>query len=172
MAPKPTLSLDAIAQAVAATPGGMGIEALQDVFPQVPRRNLQRWLAKLVEDGRLIAEGNARARRYRSAVAPMVDPDIATTQPAIPLSLPGQEVRANVSRPLARRRPVGYRRAFLDDYQPNDSFLLPQDLRTPPPRLGPSPVGDRPAGTPARQVLARRRIAPSWGSRRRDATPP
>src|SRR3546814_18165978 len=58
----------------------------------------------------------------------MVDPDIATTQPAIPLSLPGQEVRANVSRPLARRRPVGYRRAFLDDYQPNDSFLLPQEL--------------------------------------------
>src|SRR3546814_6216240 len=86
MAPKPTLSLDAIAQAVAATPGGMGIEALQDVFPQVPRRNLQRWLAKLVEDGRLIAEGNARARRYRSAVAPMVDPDIATTTPAIQLS--------------------------------------------------------------------------------------
>src|SRR3546814_18129795 len=106
MAPKPTLSLDAIAQAVAATPGGMGIEALQDVFPQVPRRNLQRWLARLVEDGRLIAEGNARARRYRAAVAPMVDPDIATTQPAIPLSLPGQAVQANVSRPPARRRPV------------------------------------------------------------------
>src|SRR3546814_17842403 len=130
MAPKPTLSLEAIAQAVAATPGGMGIEALQDVFPQVPRRNLQRWLARLVEDGRLIAEGNARARRYRAAVAPMVDPDIATTQPAIPLSLPGQEVQANVSRPLARRRPVGYRRTLLEDSQPNDPLLLPQALRT------------------------------------------
>src|SRR3546814_6586133 len=81
----------------------------------------------------------------------MVDPDIATTQPAIPLSLPGQEVRANVSRPLARRRPVGYRRAFLDDYQPNDSFLLPQELRTQLHRLGRSPVGDRPAGTYARR---------------------
>src|SRR3546814_538267 len=166
MAPKPTLSLDAIAQAVAATPGGMGIEALQDVFPQVPRRNLQRWLAKLVEDGRLIAEGNARARRYRSAVAPMVDPDIATTQPAIPLSLPGQEVRANVSRPLAGRRPVGYRRAVLDDYQPNDSFLLPQELRTQLHRLGRSPVGDRPAGTYARQVLDRLLIDLSWASSR------
>src|SRR3546814_8588835 len=79
MAPKPTLSLDAIAQAVAATPGGMGIEALQDVFPQVPRRNLQRWLAKLVEDGRLIAEGNARAqvpvrRRADGRSGPCDDP--------------------------------------------------------------------------------------------------
>src|SRR3546814_10708415 len=133
----------------------MGIGALQDVFPQVPRRNLQRWLAKLVEDGRLIAEGNARARRYRSAVAPMVDPDIATTQPAIPLSLPGQEVRANVSRPLARWRPVGYRRAFLDDYQPTDSFLLPQELRTQLHRLCRSPVGDPPAWTSARPLYHR-----------------
>src|SRR3546814_16300314 len=101
MAPKPTLSLDAIAQAVAATPGGMGIEALQDVFPQVPRRNLQRWLAQLVEDGRLIAEGTARARRYRSAVAPMVDPDLATPQPAVPLSPPVPEDRAHPNRPTA-----------------------------------------------------------------------
>src|SRR3546814_114061 len=96
----------------------------------------------------------------------MVDPDIATTQPAIPLSLPGQEVRANVSRPLARRRPVGYRRAFLDDYQPNDSFLLPQELRTQLHRLGRSPVGDRPAGTYARQVLDRLLIDLSWASSR------
>src|SRR3546814_2181638 len=62
---------------------------------------------------------------------------------------------ANVSRPLARRRPVGYRRAFLDDYQPNDSFLLPQELRTQLHRLGRSPVGDRPARTYARQELDR-----------------
>src|SRR3546814_19244210 len=98
----------------------------------------------------------------------MVDPDIATTQPAIPLSLPGQEVRANVSRPLARRRPVGYRRAFLDDYQPNDSFLLPQELRTQLHRLGRSPVGDRPAGTYALQVLDRLLLDLSWASSRLD----
>src|SRR3546814_15889221 len=110
MEPKPTLALDAIAQAVAATPGGMGIEALQDVFPQVPRRNLQRWLAKLVEDGRLLAHGNSRARRYRSAVAPMVDPDHTITQPALPLSLPAQEERDKHRPPPARQHHVGYRR--------------------------------------------------------------
>src|SRR3546814_18507424 len=102
MAPKPTLSLDAIAQAVAATPGGMGIEALQDVFPQVPRRNLQRWLAKLVEDGRLIAEGNARARRYRSAVAPMVDRPVRRTTLRFPCRF-----RAMKSAPTDAPRPRG-----------------------------------------------------------------
>src|SRR3546814_11273854 len=99
-----------------------------------------------------------------SDLAPMVDPDIATTQPAIPLSLPGQEVRANVSRPLARRRPVGYRRAFLDDYQPNDSFFLPQALPTTLHRLGRSPVGDRPAVTYARHAPDRPLSARCWGS--------
>src|SRR3546814_5474200 len=64
------------------------------------------------------------------------------------------------------RRPVGYRRAFLDDYQPNDSFLLPQELRTQLHRLGRSPVGDRPAGTYARQVLDRLLIDLSWASSR------
>src|SRR3546814_3954412 len=71
MAPKPTLSLDAIAQAVAATPGGMGIEALQDVFPQVPRRNLQRWLAKLVEAGRLIDRKSTRLNSSHSCATRM-----------------------------------------------------------------------------------------------------
>src|SRR3546814_2107181 len=80
-------------------------------------------------------------------------------------------VRANVSRPLARRRPVGYRRAFLDDYQPNDSFLLPQELRTQLHRLGRSPVGDRPAGTYARQVLDRLLIDLARASSRLEGNP-
>ena len=166
MARKPTLPLDAITQAVAAAPDGVGIEALQAAFPEVPRRNLQRWLAKLVEDGRVIAEGRARARRYHAAIAPVVGSVVAATHPAIPLSPPGREVRAVVSRPLAGRRPVGYRRAFLDNYQPNVSFFLPQGLRTQLHRLGRSPAEDRPAGTYARQVLDRLLIDLSWASSR------
>lgn len=162
MARNPTL-LEAIIAAVAATPEGMGMEALQAAFPNVPRRSLQRRLAELVEDERLIATGQARARRYRVA-APMAEPIIAATEPAIPLSPPGQEVRADVRHPLARRRPVGYRPAFLEDYRPNVSFFLPQDIRDQLHRLGRSPVGDRPAGTYARQVLDRLLIDLSWAS--------
>lgn len=166
MARKSTLPFEAIVAAIAAAPDGLGIEALQARFPGMARRSLQRWLAMLVENGRLIAEGSARARRYRAAATPVADAVTAATEPAIPLSPSGLEVLADVSRPLARRRPVGYRRAFLDGYQPNVSFFLPQDLRTQLHAWGRSPVEDRPAGTYARQVLDRLLIDLSWASSR------
>ena len=107
MARKSALPLEAIVAAVAAAPDGLGLEALQAQFPEVPRRSLQRWLATFVDDGHLIAEGSARARRYRVAAAPVAIPVIAATEPTIPLSPSSREVLADVSRPLPRRRPVG-----------------------------------------------------------------
>jgi len=163
MVRKPAPLLEAIVAAVAESLDGMGMEALQVRFPDVPRRSMQRRLATLVGEGRLVASGQARARRYRIPEASPA-PVTATTEPTIPLSPPGYEVRADVRRPLARRRPVGYQPAFLDGYRPNASFLLPQDLRDRLHRLGRSPVGDRPAGTYARQVLDRLLIDLSWAS--------
>lgn len=65
-----------------------------------------------------------------------------------------------------QRRPVGYRRDFLEDYRPNAMHYLPQTLRARLHALGRSPVVDRPAGTYARQVLARLLIDLSWASSR------
>jgi len=166
MAGKGTLHLEAIVAVVAAAPEGLGIEALQVQFREVPRRSLQRWLATLVDDGHLMTEGSARARRYRIKAATLAGVVPAAIEPVIPLSPRGREVLAGVSRPLARRRPVGYRRAFLDDYQPNVSFFLPGNLRAQLHGLGRSPVEDRPAGTYARQILDRLLIDLSWASSR------
>jgi hypothetical protein len=167
MARKPALPDESIIEAVAATPAGLGIEALETRFPGTPRRNLQRALARLVETGRLLAEGSARARKYRTAPgAPATSSARASTGPSIPLSPQGREVLADVSRPLAQRRPVGYRRAMLDDYRPNLTFFLPRNLRMRLHELGRSPVENRPAGTYARQVLDRLLIDLSWASSR------
>ena len=167
MARKPTRPYESIVAAVAAVPAGLGIDALQAQFPTVPRRNLQRWLAKLIDDGSLLAEGSARARKYRLAPSALAaEPARASTEPAIPLSPAGREVLADVGRPLAQRRPVGYRRAMLDDYQPNLTFFLPRSLRSRLHELGRSPVESRPAGTYARQVLDRLLIDLSWASSR------
>ena len=167
MARKPALPDESIIEALAAAPGGLGIEALESQFPGAPRRNLQRALARLVEDGRLLAEGSARARKYRVAPgAPAIASSRASTEPSIPLSPQGREVLADVTRPLAQRRPVGYRRAMLDDYQPNLTFFLSRNLRTRLHELGRSPVESRPAGTYARQVLDRLLIDLSWASSR------
>jgi len=166
MARKSALPLESIVAVVALAPDGLGIDALQAAFPNIPRRSLQRYLATLAEDGRLVAEGSARARRYRATAAAATGPITADPEPAIPLSPPGRQIQTDISRPLARRRPVGYRREFLDAYQPNVSFYLPQDMRIQLHRLGRSPVEDRPAGTYARQVLDRLLIDLSWASSR------
>ena len=166
MARKPVLPFESIMAALAEEPSGLGIDALQSRFPDIPRRSLQRRLAALVDSGQLVAAGSARARRYRALPGAPAAGRIAATEPSIPLSPAGRNILTNVGRPLAQRRPVGYRRAMLDDYQPNLTFFLPRDLRGRLHALGRSPVGERPAGTYARQVLDRLLIDLSWSSSR------
>lgn len=169
----PPEDLNTVQEAVAAHPDGIGIEALGDRFPKVPRRTLQRRLAELVRKGRLLAEGEGRARRYR--VAPIQPAHIFRTprnQPAqvaetyVPLSRGGAEVRALVQRPIAARAPVGYNRAFLESYVPNTTRYLSEPIRQRLHQLGRSPEGGRPAGTYARQILNRLLVDLSWASSR------
>ena len=41
----------------------------------------------------------------------------------------GQEIRQAVRAPIQNRRPVGYRRDFLDHYRPNVTYYLPAETR-------------------------------------------
>ncbi|KAF1695307.1 Fic family protein [Pseudoxanthomonas koreensis] len=157
----------AIVQTVGQDPPGLGLEGLQRAFPDVARRTLQRHLADLVADGRLVAQGRARARIYRPAAAANHGAaGTGRTVPAIPLSSEGVEVRALVRRPIEQRTPVGYARGFLADYVPNRTAYLPGPLRQHLQRMGRSPVTDSYAGTYARQVLDRLLIDLSWSSSR------
>lgn len=165
MARKHTMLLDSMVAAIAAAPDGLGVDAVQAMFPELPRRSLQRYLASLIEEGRLLAAGEGRARRYHAA-ATQAPSQVLVTESELPLSPSGLEVRADVTRPLARRRPVGYRREFLFDYQPNASFYLSSALRDKLHDLGRSPHEGTPAGTYARQVLDRLLIDLSWASSR------
>lgn len=165
---QPSSIADALLAAIAVAPDGSGIDTLQTVFPEVPRRTLQRHLATLTAEGRLRAEGKARARRYR-AVPPIATGEPSegrATEPVLPLTAEGREVRDAIRRPLVQRQPVGYRRDFLERYRPNDSFYLSSPLREHLHRQGRSPVQDRAAGTYARQVLDRLLIDLSWASSR------
>jgi fido (protein-threonine AMPylation protein) len=165
MARTPSLDPAGLLDAIAANPGGMGIDALQAAFPLVPRRSLQRQLAGLVARGQLQAEGNARARKYH-AVVPTSAHETNATDAGIALSAEAVQVRDRVRRPLAQRTPVGYRPEFLERYQPNETTYLPPTLRAHLHRLGRSPVEGRPAGTYARQVFDRLLIDLSWASSR------
>ena len=60
--------LEAIVQTVARYPEGVGIEVLlHSAESGLSKRTLQRRLAMLVSDGRLITEGDARALKYKIA---------------------------------------------------------------------------------------------------------
>ena len=84
----------------------------------------------------------------------------------IPISPEGEAVKQAVRQPIQNRRPVGYNRAFLDAYRPNDTFYLTPEIRQQLRELGRSPDGQRPAGTYARQIYSRLLIDLSWNSSR------
>ncbi len=113
---------------------------------------------------RLRRRGRARSAVYllptEDAIAPA--PDIDSQ-----LSSEASAVREYVQSPLQRRRPVSYRRDFLDDYSPNETTYLPDNTRRHLHEVGRPPLEmDRPAGTYARQILDRLLIDLSWASSR------
>lgn len=57
----PPAELDALVAAVKANRGGMSVDTLARQLPQLPRRTLQRRLARLVANARLRAEGRGPA---------------------------------------------------------------------------------------------------------------
>ncbi len=155
---------------LAAAPDGLGIGALVERLPAASKRTIQRELTDLIEARRVIAEGQARARRYKlapiigivaeSGVVQIVD------ETYVPLSPSGAEVRALVRRPLHERAPVGYRREFLDAYRPGASAYLPAEAKAHLRRLGTTSDEQRAAGTYARNMLQRLLIDLAWASSR------
>lgn len=91
---------------------------------------------------------------------------------ATPVSGPVFSTEAKQLRDIMRqqyslRSPCGYRREFLESYQPNHTEYLPKTMRMHLHALGQSaPMAELPPGTYARQVLDRLIIDLSWNSSR------
>ena len=78
--------------------------------------------------------------------------------------LRGARLRDLVRRPITLRTPVGYRREFLLDYLPNETWYLPDQTRARLRGLGETPSTERQPGTYARDVFGRLLIDLSWAS--------
>ena len=130
-----------------------------------------RLLDKLVQENVLVRKGKARATRYFPApitehiteTAHATDHVTATVSPK--WSAQARAVFDKLNRPLGVREPVTYQRRFVDDYAPNESFLLPRELAETLAQEG-RMVGQQPAGTYARKVLEQLLIDLSWSSSR------
>lgn len=166
--------LEAVLEAVGRLPGGGSVDAINAALAtKLPRRTLQRRLALLVEQKRLAVEGRARASRY---LLPSIRGSGQITMPApvvqgygeiyLPVSPAAEAVKRVVRAPTHTRTPVGYNRAFLDNYRPNETYYLPAQTRERLLALGRSPESEHPAGTYARKIFDRLLIDLSWNSSR------
>jgi Fic family protein len=158
---------DKILSILAKFPDGASIDGIRLSYdPNIQLRTLQRWLARLSEQGTITISGKARATIYKLAVTEATPERAAAKEETlIPLSEAGERIRDLVTAPIQKRTPVGYRRGFLESYRPNiDSYLTKEDTA----KL--SAMGDtrpeQPAGTYAQQILNRLLIDLSWNSSR------
>lgn len=162
---------EALLRHVLACDGPCSPGTLEQVL-QVSRPTVNRALRKLVAAGFLDKHGSGRSTRYvathaarsalavsaQSAAVPTGSGVLQWSRAALPLI---ESLRA----PLGMRTPVGYERAFVSNYIPNQSSLLPPQLATELYRAGRS-QGQQPAGTYAREVLEQLLIDLSWSSSR------
>ena len=169
----PEQELEAILAIVADHPYGVQVRVIRDGLEfDLPPRMLQRRLALLVEQKRLVAEGRGKGRRYRLPVSGVAHPVSegakldARGEVYVQVSPEGEAIKQAVREPIQNRSPVGYNRAFLDDYRPNETFYLPFETRQRLLDMGRSPDGQRPAGTYARKIYSRLLIDLSWNSSR------
>lgn len=176
--------LQAIEALIAEQAGGIGISALENILaqrlPAVPnRRTLQRRLDRLIQAGRIVSKGESVALVYQQAPQSAVVNVAAVTASAsvspvspqqaelyVPVSAEGAAIRERMRLPLMHRRPVGYQREFLETYEPGVTFYLPESIRAQLHEMGRTPVGERPAGTYAREILNRLLVDLSWASSR------
>ena len=167
----PKTELDAIVEIVRGFSRPVSIEEISTGkgIEGISRRTLQRRLALLVENGRLVGISERGGRRYHVSETKNEltgEKKPATYREIIPLSQESEEIRSIIIRPLSSRKPVGYLTEFLASYQPNVSSYLSTEIRQKLSEIGQAGQHELPAGTYVRQVLDRLLIDLSWNSSR------
>ncbi len=155
--------------------GATGSELLAQLNGQVHIRTLQRRLAQLIKSGKLRVTGAGKSRRY--AIIPAgtettlkvvanITPDSVPVEYSIPITAEANQVRQYVQQKIQYRQPVAYERSFLENYQPNQTFYLPEAIRKKFSQEGKLDHAFDANSTYTKQILARLLIDLSWNSSR------
>lgn len=153
---------------IQAAANGLTLAEVLTRHPDIARRTAQRAIAKLIERGLVVAQGEGRARRYLTPGSQIDTDTIANSfagfPASIPLSADSQDILAYIDQPVQARKPVGYQRDFLDSYRPNETWYLSEPLRRQLHNMGRTAAVGAPAGTYSRAILDRLLIDLSWAS--------
>lgn len=155
-------SIETLFESIEKSENGLNIAVFLQDYPDLARRSVQRWLAQLVDEGRIAPIGEGRGRRYLATGTHIVDGDAFPAH--IPLSVDSRDILAYINQPLSARKPVGYERDFLLAYKPNKTHYLSAALRRQLHRMGNTVDIAAPAGTYSRAILNRLLIDLSWAS--------
>ena len=142
-------------------------------------RSVRRWLAELVEEGRVARTGRKRATRYRALAgsSTALSHEATETQPAASTHAPTHgapgpfgkaaiEAMAYVRQPLFQRQPVAYDADWLAAYEPNHTaYFLADEVARLEAQGTRASLGD-PAGTYAKRIYNRLLIDLSYHSSR------
>ena len=117
-------------------------------------RTFKRRLAALVEEGVIARSGKARAVKYRRPDRTPAPVAVDEARLVIPISGEGRAVQEYVRLPLQVRKQIEYQRDFLEEYIPNHTVYLPDNIQQ-----GPVPDGKDQgirAGRSAARTIPRR----------------
>ncbi len=161
---------ETILAAVNRRPEGVAIGALLEPgATPAQRKAMLRRLKQLVGDKKIEVRGERKATRYfplEKSAQQTPTPQDAANDTAISLSPAAEKIRKSVHRPIQRRNPVGYDRAFLESYRPNETFYLPASERKKLRAIGQTDLAEQPAGTYAKQIMQRLMIDLAFNSSR------
>lgn len=138
-------------------PEGAKIGLIEDKLSySIPRRTLSRYLATLLEMGKIESKGERRGTIYFSK----------GIQNILPLSKKGAHLKEIINLPLQQRKPVTYNVDFLYNYNPNSTFYLTQKERKHLYTVGQQFKIDLAPGTYISQIYQKMLVDLSWNSSR------
>jgi len=164
-ASKIAAQLDVLESVIASYPAGIASRSLEKLnVVAVDYRTLQRRLAMLARQGRIVAVGKTHNLVYKNAG----ERNSSASPPVLDMGITGipADVLRVISAPESARTPVGYNKAFLDGYIPNKTHYLSTYELGRLNALNREMKPSEPAGTHAVHILNRLLIDLSFNSSR------
>jgi hypothetical protein len=138
------------------------LELIKKLEGNYVERTVRRWLLEMVNDGLVEKVGNKRNTKYQ--VKKRSDRDDAAVQSCFREE--SLMVLEKVRKPLYLREPISYQSEWLESYQPNTTFYIPDHLLAQLQKAGKRSEKEDPAGTYAHQIYNRLLIDLSYNSSR------